>query len=459
MLLTRDLIEGIEEQYVPMLKMVNIPDFTKCIAQFSGLDINSVSDKAIKKYLLLWSQNKYRIFKMLGNRLKQDSKIEYEYLREDIGKEVEQLQTEFPAYTPWLKGFRYMKKNKIERTNLTGDVLDWVENFNNLNLDGMAVTRFFKHYLDAPDLLIARLAGIFEHDKVEANYTLSIDPVDIMLASETPYNWNSCYRLELGDFSSHADGCIAALLDDTQAIAYVWDKEGKYELYGKYKFSSIRYKKMRQWVSISPSFQSIHFNCIYPSGERCREDLKKELRQKVETLAANYLGVKNEWRRAKNAEVEREIYYGYSEFCSEYVYELCSIEKSEWWNVYTVPYECPCGCGTRLEASGDMDEDEDDAYYSYNGEGFCCNNIRENGYCHYAGRNCKYADDCCYDYCGDCYAWIDAHPTCGIDREETCQRGVDDTYFGIVNCNEENCAGCPFWEDYIKEQEEEDKEE
>ena len=39
------LLENVDERYIPMLKEVNIPDFTKCIAQFSGLHINEVCDE------------------------------------------------------------------------------------------------------------------------------------------------------------------------------------------------------------------------------------------------------------------------------------------------------------------------------------------------------------------------------------------------------------------------------
>lgn len=51
MLKTVDLIKGIDEKYTPMLKMVNIPDFYKCMAQFSGLPIDSLDDRTMQIYL------------------------------------------------------------------------------------------------------------------------------------------------------------------------------------------------------------------------------------------------------------------------------------------------------------------------------------------------------------------------------------------------------------------------
>ena len=77
MLIKKDLLEAADEQYRPMLKEVSIPDFTKCIAQFSGLHISKVSDEVIKTYLLTWAKNKYRFYQLLGNKLKIDNKIQY----------------------------------------------------------------------------------------------------------------------------------------------------------------------------------------------------------------------------------------------------------------------------------------------------------------------------------------------------------------------------------------------
>ncbi len=66
-----------------------------------------------------------------------------------------------------------------------------------------------------------------KNDKINANFTLSIDPVDIMLSSENPYNWESCYRLE-EFYESHSDGCLAGVIEHPTIVTYIWTKEGKY---------------------------------------------------------------------------------------------------------------------------------------------------------------------------------------------------------------------------------------
>lgn len=63
MLKTVDLIKGIDEKYIPMLKMVNIPDFYKCMAQFSGLPMDSLDDRTMQIYLTTWAEHKYKFLR------------------------------------------------------------------------------------------------------------------------------------------------------------------------------------------------------------------------------------------------------------------------------------------------------------------------------------------------------------------------------------------------------------
>ena len=76
MLKTNTLIEKLGEEYRPMVQSINIPDFTKCVAQLAGLNIQSISDKTIEEYLILWAMNKKYIYDMLG-AIKVDMPIDY----------------------------------------------------------------------------------------------------------------------------------------------------------------------------------------------------------------------------------------------------------------------------------------------------------------------------------------------------------------------------------------------
>lgn len=447
MLLTQNLIKDIEEKYVPMLRMVNIPDFTKCISIFSGLSMDDIDDETIKDYLHTWAKNKYRFFIMLNNKLKNDVEFVYKKCRDDIVTEIRNMKKTYPAYALWLEEFRGLRGNKIEKSELGWRIRDEINSlFPNYNYGGASLTRFFKHMLNAPDELITQLGRTFENDIVEATHTISIDPVDMMLASENPYNWESCYRLETENSSSHADGCMAAVLDTSSLIAYVWNNEGKLSLYDKYELKSVRYKRMRQWIAISPKFTTVHFNAIYP-GKNYDSMLEKQLRAVVEEKISNYLGIRNMWKESKSGNISRENYYGYGEYRDYNLYTQSDAEAEEFF-VYDVPFKCACGCGEILQGS-----DEGKEYLGY---GFQHNCYEDRYWCEYIDDYCDCS--CCEEDCADCDTWIENHPVCSLD-EESCENvNWDIAHHGVMEAEEDHCSGCPRWQQcHQKEEEDEDE--
>lgn len=446
MLLTKNLIKDVEEKYIPMLKMVNIPDFTKCIAQFSGLPIDRVPDNVIKDYLITWAINKYRFFEMLGNKIQLDIPFEYNHLKDDIQNELKDISRVYPVYSYWLDEFRNSRTNKISSIwDFDFRFRDKVNDlFPQYKMSGSTITHFFKGCLNAPDDLVTRLAAIFENQKVKATYTISIDPVDMMLASENPYNWTSCYRLELEREDSHADGCLAAILDTTSIISYVWNNEGKFNLYENYQFKNIRYKRMRQWLAISKNMTSIHFNMIYPGKSSYEESFEKQLRCMVEATIAKHLGVEDKWKRCNDEDCYREYEYGYSEYDRDNIWVQKDAEPEEI-IVFNKEITCPCGCGNILPGShSDYDEE-------YNGCGFTRENYEERYWCDLADDYCC----SCGEDCENCSYWQNEHPICDIDQNEEYECPQPDSYYiddGIMESCSENCRDCPRWKEHHPEE-------
>lgn len=440
MLLTKNLIEGVEEKYIPMLKEVNIPDFTKCIAELSGLPINSICEDTIKEYLITWARNKYRFYQLLGNKIRVDQPFTYKKLRENIKEEMNDLEMEFPAYCLWLDAFRRLKSNSIAISDLDWSMRDKIKKiFPNYKLDGCSLTGFFKRMLSAPDELVTKLGSIFENDIIEATHTISIDPVDMMLASENPYSWDSCYRLETENCGSHADGCLAAVLDTSSLITYVWNHEGKLNIYNKYDFKCVRYKRMRQWIAISDKMTTIHFNDVYPCKD-CDDQLHKDLRDKVESFVANKLNMSNLWKRVTgdfSVYATREYCYGYNEFEKTRMYFQSETEPEEI-RVYTEEILCACGCKTILSGSDDGIE--------YKGEGFYCEGFSSGHWCDYIEDYCS-DGACCAEDCSGCEVWQNNHPVCEYDETEECEYpDWDLVRHGIMYAEESHCSGCPRWE-------------
>lgn len=466
------LSEDARKIYEDMIKSVNIPDFYKVIAQFSGLNIQKIDDETIADYIITWAKNKIRFYKMLGNKTRLDIPISYMKSRDDLRTEMLDLGKDYPAYYLWFREFENQKTNKV-------DDIDWSlsrllsELFPGFKLQGSTMTHFFKSMLKAPDELVTRIGRIFEHDKVESNYTISIDPVDMMLASENPYDWQSCYRLELGRDDSHADGCMASVLDTVSCITYVWDREGEFTLYDTFKFKKIRYYRMREWIYIDDKFGAVHFNAIYPGKDDYDEEFQKLLRTKVEETLCKYTGVSNIWRKneeytfkpennvvsgywARMAECHRKNMYGYGECDNSYIYinndiypklkidsetgYVADIGINEFRDKYLisitpydVKYKCACGCGTEMYGSDEVGG-EDDCYDEdtcYNGEGFRCDSFYVNEpeymYCSYCDGDCEKGlreyDEC---YCEDCELWVQHNPICCINSNERCHIDPDD---------------------------------
>ena len=441
MLLKKDLLNSMDSMYGDMLKTVSIPDFTKCIAQFSGMRVQDISDDLIREYLVTWAEHKYKYYKMLGNKTRIDMPITYQNIKDDICLDIEALRKEFPGFGPWLAQFEGFKTNKIDDINRLGYYgRDWMRDyFPNYLATGNTITGFFKRQLKAPDELVTALGRIFENDTITGTYTISIDPVDMMLASENPYKWQSCYRLEVPNDASHADGCLAAILDTSSLITYIWDKEGKFNLYN-YELKSVRYKRIREWIAISPSMTAVHFNQIYPGKMGYPEDFRKQLRDMVETVVAKYLGVNNLWKKADHLYCNREIYYGYGEFDSDKIWQLKEAD-AESWEVYDTTIKCPCGCGNSLPVADD--------YMYYNGDGFICENFYEEEcqpYCSLAEDYCPYADDMCDSNCRGCWAYDNEYPLCNLDNSTECEQVDRDLVEdGRMQSCGGHCEGCPLW--------------
>ena len=480
MLKTREIIERLDlidrEQLSPMLKLVNIPDFYKCIAQFSGLRMNDIDDDVIFNYLHTWAKNKYRFFKLFGNKLQLDTDFDYKDENRDIKAEYRELSRRYPVYAHWLEGFNNHKSNKIDKNDLNWDTRgimsrifpDLYEN----NLEDTTITHFFKKFLNANDDLVTSIGSLYENNAIKATFTLSIDPVDIMLASDNPYGWQSCYRLELGRTDSHADGCLAAVLDTASVISYVWTSHGEFNLYDSFKFKDIRYKRMRMWLAIDDSLDTVYFAQLYPGKHNYSDEYLKEIYHIALSMIANRKNWDNVWNELDYFSVYRDFGYGYSEYdmCSTIYTNLQSNPNKEHREiaVFTVQIQSPDGDGylpgSYNEGSDFCEDNYYDENYRYNGEGFINSNFHKAYWCEYRDDWCEYDDVSCAADCEaigrDCYDYADAHPLCAISTQSEWEEDLvectrEGRYYpeieeGIAYPCHGDCSGCPMWEQHHK---------
>ena len=454
MLRKETLIKELGSDYESMIKQVNIADFTKCIAQYSGIRIQYLKDEVIMDYLKKWCVNKKKFFDMMGQKTQIDIPINYKNPDNNFSTRFTELGYEYPAFYPWLQMVKKANENKISydimRYSCYSDLIR--DAFKDtIRAEGMAITRFFKQHLQAPDELITKIGAIFENQEISATFTISIDPVDMILASENPYGWNSCYRLETADFSEgHGDGCLAATLDTNSLITYIWNNHGKFSLYNTYEFKDIRYKRMRMTIAVADDFKAIHFNDVYPGKSSYNDTFVKQLREKVETFISNQIGCRNAWKQNHEfASCYREYDYGYSEYSNYEIWiQSDSLDIHRDIPVFNEVIDCPCGCGRPVPASGDDN-------YKYNGCGFVYENFSDEHYCEYT----EEYEECDGD-CRNCSIWNEHNAVCELDENEYCERdwndidehGDADFYqSNIVHCNIESCLHCPLFSQHKPE--------
>ena len=448
MLKTIDIINEIVKRelednkiLIEMVKQVNIPDFCKCIAQFSGIPIGELRNDIITEYLITWAINKKTFFKMLKNKIKKD--FPFSFVANQLGASLdkyESLANVFPAYFHWLSVFKQCEKNEIDFSKIrTQDYEDYKiikKLFPSLIIDNnkTSITHFFKKYLNAPDDLVTEIGNIYSLNEITNTFTISIDPVDMMLASETPYSWRSCYALDRG----HADGCLAAVLDTSSLLAYAWDKEGKYNLYDNYKFTKIRYKILRFWIALSQDLLTIHFNKIYPIAEK--EELEEALHRIVKDYISDYLHIENIWTEASDTVVNRVYGYGYSEYDEDYLEEnILATEKEDFGRelrVFDTLIISPDGDGylPGLYHKGPDYNDYDfcNGYkwdYRYNEEGYVSSNMVKTIYCPYSPEDseefccfgCETVEDC-EEMGFDCSVYAYENPVCFMDTGVFCEK-------------------------------------
>ncbi len=411
MLRREELLNGMDRKYHKMLNEVNIPDFTKTVWAWAQ-EREVVSDEVICEYLQTWATNKYPLYEMIGGTRK-DIKIEFEpqISEGDNFSQYLQLAKDYPAYAPWLI-------SAPDAVDKDGKVRDRYYSFNDYaektfpgsrsDVAGMKVTGFFSKFLKAPEDLVTGIAAIYEFKKIKGTYTLSIDPVDIMLASENPYDWRSCYALD----GEYADGLMASILDPKIAIGYIWEREGEHVIgRNTYKLKSIRYKRMRQWVMLGDNYAN--FCKMYPS----KDNVSKSLQEEVYRIVGNIINPEVTWEK-RRINVSRYYAYGYDEFYAMIGIREINSEVERWHDepVYTVEIKCPCGCGSILP---DRNED-DNRHIRHNGDGFICSNFyeEEEYYCEICDTYYYEGEDCECQYCDDCGARI--HPSEYDENEGLC---------------------------------------
>ncbi len=338
---------------------------------------------------------------------------------------------------------------------------------------------YTEHYTFTPEdveLVITALSMVTSALKAAAvvRVVLSVNPLDILLASTHTTGWKSCHRLG-GEYTT---GPLAYMCDPCTAIAYAYTETAEYGRTGLV----LPLKMWRQMVYFDLDRGAAVFSRHYPENKALFE---KEVRRIAAHLLAKHLGIEGEpkwyFRRLGEYAVagrgEEYDYDGLHRVCKEGGWHYQDAPSSgirlagEYAVVYPGVEELPCPACGELRVDGHCDEilcqlcgewggyscarcdgfvPEEDAYFLSNDDCLCPDCYADYAFECYACGWRGYTDCGVYSetyeawFCEDCY--LDRFTVCDYCGAELDR--FDGDYYRVggevvcENCYEERFAAC-----------------
>lgn len=260
-----------------------------------------VSDEILDFYLTMWAKAKFPIYLAFGRNLSVSKKIEYSMEENEMTLLVNQLIKQYPKYA--LNIAKIPPKSFI--TNKMPYVGEFDMYFGDAYNEGMKVSKFFALFDDKK--FDDDVSCVMQERLVKGFLTLSIDPYDYMTHAMSMHGWCSCHSLTSSPGGCKPTASFAYLIDNSNIVAY--KHNGKNYLYDKGMYrdgSSVQKfdfkknafegnsKSFRQLISIDMDTTSMIFSREYPK-RTTSDDLRREVRNMLEEILANHLGIPNEW--------------------------------------------------------------------------------------------------------------------------------------------------------------------
>lgn len=192
--------EPSEDEITKMIAQVDLNTFTNIIKArmredgADGEDLGKINRNWAKEYLKQWAKAKYRLYKLLGNKLKVEKDLEIEPSVEEFRTMQKELMQKFPLYRPIIEHVYYeaFVKERIDTEFI------WRDAFLDKRVtDGMSLTKFFA--LFGSEELNVELSKMYQN-KGKAHLTISIDPNDYLTVSINSSGWRSCHNFINGEW-------------------------------------------------------------------------------------------------------------------------------------------------------------------------------------------------------------------------------------------------------------------
>ena len=208
---------------------VDIVGMTRSITKYGVTvrrreDLGKINRNWAKEYLKQWAKAKYRLYKLLGDKLKVEKDVEVEPSPEEFRIMQQELACKFPLYAPIIKNVYY---GAFVRDCIShGDL--WEDAYSDKRItNGMSLTKFFA--LLGSEELNVELSKMYQN-KGKAHLTISIDPNDYLTVSINSSGWRSCHNFIDGEWRNAG---LSYMVDEVSMVSYKSNGEVKYRINGE----------------------------------------------------------------------------------------------------------------------------------------------------------------------------------------------------------------------------------
>lgn len=256
----------------------------------------TVTDEMLFFYLEKWAVNKMPYYLMFGRNLTIQKHIEYDMEENEMSCLVNELVRKYPKYA--------LNITRIPPKFFVSNTMPEIPEFSTYFPEykkGMKVSKFFSLFKDKEfdeDISIT-----MQERTVKGFLTISIDPYDYMTHAISMHGWGSCHSI----FSCHPTASFMFMIDPANLVAYKHNgkdytyQNGIYSDAGSMKRFDFKKntfvgnsKSFRQMICVDPNSCSMIFGREYPK-RTTSDDLRKQVREMLESTIADYVGIDNEW--------------------------------------------------------------------------------------------------------------------------------------------------------------------
>jgi len=279
-----------EEIIKEMISKVDLKRFKKLLAIAGSNSYNKKmpNKDVVNEYLKDWAVAKYDFYVMMGNNLSVTEEVEVDINEPLMANMISSLCMKHPRYATLMMNFQTdeVLRDSIRYTDR--HVIRLIAS--NLYVKSNKVSDIIRHIVKNKDF-IKDFDDIMKSKVVKSNVTISIDPYDYIM----------CRDGDLDGFIHGIDGYVSSgigrMLDECTLVGFACGNEITTQK--KYGFAvDGAFKSWVQFIHLDKNTCCTIFSKQFTSKN---ESISKCVRQMLEKIMSDKLGIINKWRITRNS--------------------------------------------------------------------------------------------------------------------------------------------------------------